>query len=49
MKKAYDTPTLLAGGDTVQETLNSSNPNRPESVNPLIYKTAIGGSIGFGL
>jgi hypothetical protein len=49
MKKAYGTPMLLASGDAVRETLNSSLTSQPETVNPQVYKPRIGGSIGFGL
>ncbi|HEX5964075.1 MAG TPA: hypothetical protein VFY42_10140 [Gemmatimonadales bacterium] len=49
MKKTYNTPTLFVSGEAVRETLNSTNTSQPESVNPLVYKPRIGGSVGFGL
>jgi hypothetical protein len=49
MKRTYETPTLLASGEAVRETLQSTNMTRPESVAPLVYKPFSGGSVGFGL
>jgi hypothetical protein len=49
MKKTYNTPTLLVSGSAVVETLAGPNTAQPESVNPLIYRNRVGGSVGFGL
>ena len=49
MKRTYHTPTLLVSGTAVSQTLGGPNTSQPESVNPLVYKTRIGGSVGFGL
>lgn len=49
MKKLYASPAPLAAHDAIRETLVGGPSSFPEAVNPLIYWTRFGGSVGFFL